>query len=157
MYDLTRFLDAHEEDYDKAFHEIHNGYKRTHWMWYIFSQIHGFGRNETAKYYELKSVGEAKAYLDNPTLRFHLIQICEELLKRNSNNPTEILGYSDNLKLKFSMTLFNFVESGNSIFKKVLVLDKYYNGEQDNRKLGIGIIQTFHTANKVRRRNIWKR
>lgn len=62
---LDRFIEAHEEDYERALKEIKNGRKLTHWMWYIFPQIKGLGMSETAQYYEIKSLEEAHAYLDN--------------------------------------------------------------------------------------------
>ncbi len=38
-FDLDRFLEAQEADYEDALTEIKEGEKRTHWMWYIFPQI----------------------------------------------------------------------------------------------------------------------
>lgn len=35
-YNLDRFINAQERDYQVALQEIKNGYKRSHWMWYIF-------------------------------------------------------------------------------------------------------------------------
>ena len=52
-----------------------NGRKLNHWMWYIFPQITGLGMSETAQYYEIKSLEEARAYMDNEILGTHLIEI----------------------------------------------------------------------------------
>lgn len=125
---LDRFIEAHEEDYERALKEIKNGRKLTHWMWYIFPQIKGLGMSETAQYYEIKSLEEAHAYLDNELLKSHLIEISNELLKLNTNNPEEVFGDIDSLKLKSSITLFSYI-SDNEIFNKVI--DKYFNGNKD--------------------------
>ncbi len=125
---LDRFIEAHEEDYERALKEIKNGRKLTHWMWYIFPQIKGLGMSETAQYYEIKSLEEAHAYLDNELLKSHLIEISNELLKLNTNDPEEVFGDIDSLKLKSSMTLFSYI-SDNEIFNKVI--DKYFNGDKD--------------------------
>ena len=46
---------------------------------------------------------------------------------------SEIFGSPDDVKLRFSMTLFAVVSGAGSVFHRVL--DKYYRGEQDDRTL----------------------
>ena len=60
MGDLSRFITAQERSYDTALREIKSGRKRTHWMWYIFPQIAGLGFSQTAQYYAISSLQEAK-------------------------------------------------------------------------------------------------
>lgn len=127
-YNLARFIEAHDDDYSKALKEVANGRKLTHWMWYIFPQITGLGMSETARYYEIKSLEEARAYLNNELLRSHLIEISSVLLELYTNDPVEVFGNVDALKLKSSMTLFSYV-SDDEIFNKVI--DKYFNGSKD--------------------------
>jgi len=46
-HDLSRFVRAQEDDYERALSEIISGRKRTHWMWYVFPQaadVRGGGR-----------------------------------------------------------------------------------------------------------------
>jgi uncharacterized protein (DUF1810 family) len=43
-YNLQRFVEAQQEDYEDVRAELHAGRKQTHWMWYIFPQIKGLGR-----------------------------------------------------------------------------------------------------------------
>lgn len=127
-FNLERFITAQERDFDVALLEIKNGYKRSHWMWYIFPQLADFGYSATAKYYGIKNKEEAVAYLNNKYLKENLIQISEALYELN-DNISNILGYPDDLKLKSCMTLFNYVDSSIDIFNKII--DKFYNGEKD--------------------------
>lgn len=132
MNDLDRFIKAQEKDYNRALKEIKNGYKSSHWIWYIFPQIDGLGRSSMSKYYSIKNIEEAKEYLKNDYLRTHLLEISKELLKLNNKNITDIMGYPDDLKLKSCMTLFDYI-SDYDVFKKVL--DKYYDGNKDELTL----------------------
>ena len=127
-YDLDRFIEAHNDDYNRALNEVKSGRKLTHWIWYIFPQIAGLGMSETAKYYEIKSLDEARAYLNNELLKDHIIEISNALLELDKTDPTEVFGDVDVLKLKSSMTLFSYV-SDDEIFNKVI--DKYFNGSKD--------------------------
>lgn len=134
MNNLQRFINAHNANYEIALKEIKNGYKKTHWMWYIFPQIKGLGSSPVSNFYAIKTIEEAKAYLNNDILRQHLIEISENLLELNYNIE-DILDYPDNMKLKSSMTLFNYIEPKIDTFKKVL--DKFYDGKQDEKILNI--------------------
>ncbi|WP_425225075.1 DUF1810 family protein, partial [Pseudomonas sp.] len=40
-YNLQRFVEAQRPVFDQALHELQDGQKRTHWMWFIFPQIQG--------------------------------------------------------------------------------------------------------------------
>ena len=75
MYDLNRFLTAQRRDYAAALREIQNGRKRSHWIWYIFPQVAGLGMSSTSQYYAISGLDEARAYLREPTLRAHLLEI----------------------------------------------------------------------------------
>ena len=135
MQDLNRFLKAQASSYDEALREICAGQKRSHWIWYIFPQIQGLGFSSTAQYYAISDMEEAKAYLREPTLRARLLEISEALLQLNTNDPTRVMGYPDDLKLRSSMTLFAEAEPECEVFQKVL--DKYYGGRKDSRTLEI--------------------
>src|SRR5262245_51707976 len=50
-YNLSRFVQAQEENYEQALLELRSGTKRTHWMWYIFPQLDGLAVSATAKRY----------------------------------------------------------------------------------------------------------
>ena len=133
-YDLKRFIEAQERDYATALAEIKSGQKKTHWMWYIFPQIAGLGGlSEMSRFYEIKDLDEAKAYMANEYLRSNLIEISRALLECDNNNPVEVLGFPDNLKLLSSMTLFDLVAPEVREFGKVL--EKFFDGYRDDRTL----------------------
>ncbi len=128
MDTVERFVKAQEESYRQALIEIKNGRKHSHWMWYVFPQLKGLGRSETARYYGIANRQEAKAYLAHPLLGSRLLEISGELLKLESRDANAVFGKPDNMKLKSSMTLFYLVD-GNPTFKAVL--DKFFGGQLD--------------------------
>lgn len=132
---LQRFLDAQETEYPRALGEIKNGKKQSHWMWYVFPQIQGLGISSTSRFYGIKDLQEAQAYLEHPVLGSRLIIICQELLNLESQDARAILGSPDDVKLKSSMTLFSALPNTNPIFQSVL--EKFYQGNQDLKTLQI--------------------
>jgi uncharacterized protein (DUF1810 family) len=128
-FDLNRFTDAQAGIYETALAELKNGQKRTHWMWYIFPQIDGLGRSATAKRYAIKSMEEARQYLNHPVLGSRLLECAEAVLAIDGRTASEIFGYPDDLKLKSSVTLFASVAPLGSVF--VRVLNKYFHEERD--------------------------
>ena len=137
---LERFLIAQQTYYQTALQEIKSGKKRSHWMWFIFPQIAGLGYSETARYYAIKDLDEAKAYMEDYTLGTNLIEISQALLEIKSNDADEVMGRPDNLKLKSSMTLFALAKPECEVFQKVL--DKFFHGERDQRT--VEILQLVH-------------
>ena len=133
MSELDRFIRAQEYNYSDALKEIKNGKKTTHWMWYVFPQIKGLGKSDTAKWYAIKDLQEAKDYLNNEILSNRLEQVCKALLDLDCNDVYKIFGSPDDMKLKSSMTLFEIAAPENKIFKSVL--DKYFNGERDQKTI----------------------
>lgn len=134
MFDLERFVTAQARDYEIALREVRAGCKRSHWMWYIFPQIQGLGRSETAQYYAIQSTEEAKAYLAHPILGMRLQEISIALLGLATSDPQAVFGYTDSLKLRSSMTLFYQV-SHYFVFERVL--KKFFGGELDKNTISI--------------------
>src|SRR4051812_25714573 len=99
-HNLNRFVRAQEDDYELALSEIKSGQKRSHWMWYIFPQIDGLAFSSTSKHYAIKSVEEAKAYLDHRVLGPRLLECVDAINCLEGRSATEILGSPDDLKLR---------------------------------------------------------
>ena len=142
-YDLSRFKKAQENSYKTALSEIRTGEKQSHWMWYIFPQLEGLGFSEIARYYGIKGIEEARAYLADDLLRTRLAEISQALLSLKSNDATQVMGYPDDLKLKSSMTLFLLAakDSGERYVKEAEVfkgvLEKFFDGEMDKLTVGM--------------------
>lgn len=132
-HSLERFIAAQERDYETALKEIKNGRKRTHWMWYIFPQINGLGFSDMARRYGMKDLHEATQYLKHPLLGSRIVEISRALLELPGNNPMEIMGSPDDLKLHSSMTLFSLVPGADPVFDAVL--NKFFGGKKDNGTL----------------------
>lgn len=133
--DLKRFLNAQQSDYQTALQEIKSGRKQSCWMWFVFPQIAGLGCSEIARYYAIKNMDEAKAYMEEDTLSSNLIEISQALLEIESDDALEVMGWPDNLKLKSSMTLFALAKPECEVFQKVL--DKFFCGERDQKTIEI--------------------
>ena len=127
------FHQAQSGTYSIAYNEIEHGKKETHWMWYIFPQLRGLGKSEMAYMYGLKDLQEAKYYLEDIILKNRLVNMCNSLLHLQTNDPQEVFGALDAMKLRSSMTLFALVSTPDSVFHKVL--DKYFNGQLDETTL----------------------
>ena len=131
--DLDRFLYAQEFCYEKALDEVKNGKKESHWMWFIFPQIIGLGVSDTAMLYSISGIGEAKLYLEHEILGPRLVEITKEVLSLETDDPVEVFGEVDALKLNSSMTLFDYVSDDENVFKEVI--DKFYDGQKDEKTL----------------------
>lgn len=132
IYNLARFHEAQDSFYQRALQEIMQGYKWSHWMWFIFPQIKGLGQSYASRFYAISSVDEAKAYLEDAVLGLRLREISAELLKHSGKNIDSILGGTDSMKLKSSMTLFDAV-SPDDVFAEVL--NAFFDGERDRNTL----------------------
>lgn len=132
MNNLERFISVQQFTYNSALKEIREGEKKSHWMWFIFPQIIGLGESDNAIYYGILGVEEASQYLNHEVLGKRLREITNELLKLKTNDPEKVFGEIDAMKLKSSMTLFDYIEE-NSIFEEVL--NKYFNGQRDELTL----------------------
>lgn len=49
-YNLQRFVDAQQPLFQQVLTELEAGQKRSHWMWFVFPQIQGLGRSDTARH-----------------------------------------------------------------------------------------------------------
>ena len=126
---LLRFLEAQQNIYPQVVKELQSGKKATHWMWFIFPQIEGLGHSSTAKYYSIKTIGEATEYLMHPILGKRLLECTDIIAGIENKTADEIFGYPDTMKLRSCMTLFNFIAPDQKVFADVL--KKYFNSKED--------------------------
>lgn len=130
-YDLNRFVQAQATDYEQALAEIRGGRKQSHWMWYIFPQLDGLGSSPMARRYAIRSVAEARAYLDHPVLGPRLVECAEAALGVDGRSALDVFGSPDDLKLRSCATLFALVSPAGSVFHRLL--DSYFDGHGDAR------------------------
>ena len=130
-HDLNRFLAAQRDEYHQALAEITRGRKESHWMWFIFPQFDGLAFSPTSKLYAIKSLDEARAFLDHPVLGERLIECAEAAIRVEGKSAREIFGSPDDLKLKSCATLFARVTPPGSSFERLL--DRFYQGERDEK------------------------
>ena len=134
-FNLQRFLDAQSGTIDVALSELRAGSKQSHWMWFIFPQLAEIGRSPTAKFYGVRSIAEAEAYLRHPVLGGRLRQCVRELRPwMTKRTPEQIFGTVDALKLRSSLTLFDVVEP-QSLFREALL--NFFGGKRDERTLAL--------------------
>lgn len=96
-------------------------------MWFIFPQLRGLGRSETARYYGLSGLDEATAYAAHPVLGPRLVTCCDALLPHAGTPPEEMLGSIDAMKLRSSATLFAALDRPDPCFRAVL--DTFFDGQ----------------------------
>ena len=130
-FDLQRFRAAQEQggSYTTALAELRAGRKRGHWIWFVFPQLDGLGSSPMARRYAIRSLDEARAYLQHLVLGKRMVECAEALLELDGDDPVALMGTIDSLKLRSSMTLFASVSGANPVFERVLA--RFYHGEPD--------------------------
>jgi uncharacterized protein (DUF1810 family) len=135
-HDLKRFVTAQSGSYDAALTELRAGKKRSHWMWFVFPQLAGLGSSPTAAAYAIRSLAEARAYLQHPVLGPRLVACVQAVNAVQGRSAGDIFGYTDELKLRSSLTLFLLAAAGpkeKAPFQRAL--DKYFDGQGDKLTL----------------------
>lgn len=128
-FDLRRFVEAQDRVYDTVLEELRGGRKRSHWIWFIFPQLQSLGRSATAHRYGIRSLAEAKAYLDHDVLGPRLRECARVVAGIQGASASEIFGWPDDLKVRSSMTLLGRATDDNADFRAVL--DRLYDGVED--------------------------
>jgi len=134
-FDLERFVAAQEMVFDDVRRELEAGTKSTHWMWFVFPLADGLGWSAMTQRYAVRSLEEARAYLDHPILGRRLRECVDLLLRIQDRDATDVLGEPDDLKLRSSMTLFALASGEGSPFERVL--ERYFGGTADGATLEI--------------------
>jgi uncharacterized protein (DUF1810 family) len=128
-FNLDRFVKAQDPVLAQVRSELRAGHKRTHWMWFVFPQLAGLGRSDTARYYALASLDEARAYLAHPLLGPRLIECTNLVNAVEGRSANRIFGSPDDLKFHSSMTLFARAQPDGQPFSHTL--GKYFDGVPD--------------------------
>jgi uncharacterized protein (DUF1810 family) len=135
-FNLQRFAAAQDAPagaarsvYEAARAELEAGRKTSHWMWFVFPQIHGLGRSATSRAYAISSKEEAKAYLAHPTLGPRLIECVAAILSIEGKSAHQIFGSPDDLKLHSCLTLFAIAAPERDEFRAAL--RKFFGDELD--------------------------
>ncbi|PZU07417.1 DUF1810 domain-containing protein [Sphingomonas sp.] len=131
---LDRFVEAQTLSYPTALAEIRRGAKRSHWIWYVFPQIAGLGRSTTAWHFAIRSLDEAREYLDHPVLGARYIESVTALQNLSTSDPVAVFGEIDAMKLRSSLTLFE-VARPSPLF--AAALDRWFAGKRDDATLSI--------------------
>jgi len=130
--ELQHFVDAQDAGgtYQRALAELRAGRKTSHWMWFVFPQLAGLGRSETARRYAVTDLDHAVAYLAHPVLGERLRECARALVDLGGDDPARVLGQTDATKLRSSMTLFAAADPGEAVFGQVL--RQYHRGVVDS-------------------------
>lgn len=135
LTDLDRYLAAQDPILDRVLEELRAGRKRTHWMWFVFPQLAGLGRSDTARFYGIADLDEARRYLAHPRLGPRLVQCTALVNALPGDNAHAIFGSPDDLKFRSSMTLFAAAAADPAPFEAALA--KYFMGEPDPLTLAL--------------------
>ncbi|WP_251971601.1 DUF1810 domain-containing protein [Sphaerotilus microaerophilus] len=127
---LQRFVDAQAPVWPQVHAELAAGAKRSHWMWFIFPQLRGLGRSETARFYGIGDLDEARAWWAHPLLGPRLREAFGLLAALPSTLSAEqVLGPVDALKLRSCLTLFEAVAPEEAVLG--VLLARWYGGRRD--------------------------
>jgi uncharacterized protein (DUF1810 family) len=129
---LERFVAAQAGVWTQALGELRRGRKVGHWMWFVFPQIAGLGRSETARFYAIRDVAEARAYLQHPVLGPRLAEAVAAVVAA-LGSAEAILGGVDAVKLRSCLTLFAQAAADPAPFEAGLA--RFFDGEKDRETL----------------------
>ena len=115
---LQRFLDVQagkktHPSYELVINEMRHGNKKTHWIWYIFPQLHGISLSINSMKYGIANRAEAEAYIMHPILGPRLTEmtriVLSHLTQSHSKLHTMMNTTIDAKKFMRCMTLFTEV------------------------------------------------
>ena len=133
--DYERFLKAQNPVYQDVLRELRHGNKTSHWMWFIFPQLSDLGRSQTARYYGIENLTEARAFLAHRVLGTRLLECTSLMLQQQGRAALEILHTPDDLKFRSSMTLFMLADPHMPQFPNAL--NEFFGGKPDEMTVGL--------------------
>lgn len=131
---LERFVQAQGPVIETAMDELRAGRKETHWMWFVFPQLHGLGHSRKAQKYGIVDLDEARDYLAHPLLGPRLHECFRLVLQHQNIKAEAIFGKVDAMKLRSCATLFKQASAKpHSVFQWALQV--FYGGKTDPETL----------------------
>lgn len=112
-FDLERFVTEQDRVFDKVIDELTAGYKKSHWMWFVFPQAAGLSTSMMGERFAIRSIAEAEAYWEHPVLGERLRE-CIELVFRHlcaGKSLNHIFGEIDEQKFRSCLALFSPIEA----------------------------------------------
>lgn len=111
---LDRFKKAQDDPnsgFATALTEMRAGRKTSHWIWYVLPQLASLGRSDTARFYGIADLAEARAYLEDTVLcerLFRITEVIAQQLRSGVRVPVLMGSDGDCVKLMSCMTLFHY-------------------------------------------------
>jgi uncharacterized protein (DUF1810 family) len=132
-FNLQRFVDAQAANYECALAELRAGRKSSHWIWYVFPQLAGLGVSHASQFYSLADLDEARAYLAHPLLGPRLRESVEAMLANRDSAAEDVLGVTDAMKFRSSMTFFARAAPEDTRFAETVTW--FFGDEEDQKTL----------------------
>jgi uncharacterized protein (DUF1810 family) len=104
-------------------------------MWFVLPQLRGLGMSETSWVYGIEGLDEARDYLGHPVLGPRLRECVRATCAHPESSAETILGGTDALKFRSSLTLFAVAGPGDKLFTDALAL--FYGGQPDEKTLAM--------------------
>jgi uncharacterized protein (DUF1810 family) len=89
-------------------------------MWFVFPQLDGLGRSQTARFFALPDLDAARDYLAHPVLGPRLLAAVGLMLRHAGTSPQAILGGVDAAKFRSCLTLFAAAAPNEPLFTQAL-------------------------------------
>ncbi len=136
-FDPDRFVAAQDRIWPRPLEELRAGAKRSHWMWFVFPQLAGLGRSETARFYALPGADAARAYAAHPVLGPRLDAGIAAALASPEGRAEALFGGIDAVKFRSCLTLFGAVLGAGAPLGARCAdgLARFYGGAPDPRTL----------------------
>lgn len=135
IHNLARFVRAQAGVYDGVLDELRRGRKTGHWIWFIFPQAAGLGASDLSRTYAIRSLDEARAYLEHDVLGVRLRECAQTVLDLQHVSAEDIFGGLDAIKFRSCMTLFAQVSAPEDVFTRAL--ERFFHGRPDEQTLAL--------------------
>jgi uncharacterized protein (DUF1810 family) len=149
--EFSHFVDAQAPVYGQVLRELAAGCKCSHWMWFIFPQLHGLGYSSMSQRYAIDSLAQAQRYLAHSLLGQRLIECTALVLHAQGRTADDMFGGVDTQKFHSCITLFSLCDHSDSPFASAI--GKYFGGRADTntlRLLGAGAARSQKRGNQER-------